>query len=472
MRPLSLLGAFLVNVLFITTSYAQKSVFVNSMPSTAKVVRSYNVNDIKKELKEMKSVVPLKPTGSVQRIIHRYLYENRSHTEEMIGRAYLYFPIFEKLLLENDAPEELKYLAVIESALRPTATSRVGARGLWQFMPATGREYGLRIDDIIDERLDPEKSTLAAIEYLKRGNKRFKSWTLSLAAYNSGGGRVNRAVKRSHSKNFWKLKRFLPKETRSYVPAFIAASYVLNHYQEYGLSPVFPQRDLYLKTKIQIEESFTFEKLAAVIGVEESILYTLNPSYIQGIVPSNSSIYIPERVYPYVKDYFNLESEHDIMVNTSFIKKIHYVAKEESLWTIAQKFHCTPQAIMEWNSMESMNTSQGQALVIYQPQLDKSKTATFSFPSKRKTTVKVVEKLPTLPSQVKLEQKDVQQLGDRTTSRQRRTKLKKYTIRKTTSLYDMSIWLGVSLDELIELNKELVKSNRLSPGTIIRVPGS
>ncbi len=472
MRPLSLLGAFLVNMLFIVTSYAQKPVFVNSTPSTSKVVRSYNVNDIKKDLKSIKSVVPLKPTGPVQRIIHRYLYENRYQTEEMIGRAYLYFPIFEKLLTEYDAPEELKYLAVIESSLRPTATSRVGARGIWQFMPATAREYGLRIDDIIDERLDPEKSTLAAIEYLKRGNKRFKSWTLALAAYNSGGGRVNRAVRRSHSKNFWKLKRFLPKETRSYVPAFIAATYVLNHYQDYGLEPVFPQRDMYLKTKIQIDESFTFEKLAEVIGVDESILYALNPAYIQGIAPSNSTIYIPERVYPYVKNYFNLKSEQDIMVNTSFIKRIHYVTENESLWTIAQKYHCTPQAIMEWNTLESMNTTQGQALVIYQPQLDKSKPETFSFPTKRLITVDVIEKLPTLPSQVKLEQKDDQLLGERTTSRKRRTKLKKYTIRKTTSLYDMSIWLGVSLDELIEMNKELVKSNRLSPGTIIRVPGN
>ena len=472
MRPLSLLGAFLVNLLFIVSGYAQKPVFVNSMPNSNKTVRSYNVNDIKAELKEMKSVVPLKPTGSVQRIIHRYLYENRYQTEEMIGRAYLYFPIFEKLLRENDAPEELKYLAVIESSLRPTATSRVGARGIWQFMPTTAREYGLRIDDIIDERLDPEKSTLAAIEYLKRGNKRFKSWTLALAAYNSGGGRVNRAVRRAHSKNFWKLKRFLPRETRSYVPAFIAASYVLNHYQEYGLEPVFPQRDMYLKTKIQIAESFTFEKLAEVIGVDESILYALNPSYIRGIVPSNSSIYIPERAYPYVRDYFNLASDQPVLVNTSFIKKIHYVTEKETLWTIAQQYHCTPQAIMEWNSMTSMNITQGDALVIYQPQLDKSKPATYSFPTKRRSVVKVVNQLPTLPFQVKIEQKDAQQLGNRTTSRKRRTKLKKYTIRKTTSLYDMSVWLGVSLDELIEMNKELVKSNRLSPGTIIKVPGN
>lgn len=437
-----------------------------------KAVRSYVVKDIKADLKAMRSVVPLKPTGSVQRIIHRYLYENRSQTERMIGRAYLYFPIFEKLLLENDAPEELKYLAVIESSLRPTATSRVGARGIWQFMPVTAREYGLRIDDIIDERLDPEKSTLAAIEYLKRSNKRFKNWTLALASYNSGGGRVNRAVRRAHSKNFWKLKRFLPRETRSYVPAFIAATYVLNHYQEYGLEPEFPNRDMYLKTKIQIEESFTFEKLAEVIGVETSTLYDLNPAYFRGIVPSNSSIYIPERVYPFVENYFNLKSDSPVLVNASFVKRIHFVTANESLWTIAQQYHCTPQAIREWNSMTSMNTELGQALVIYQPQLDKSKPSTYSFPTKRNITVDILEKLPTLPVRLELEQKEDQSLADRTSSRNRRTKLKKYTIRKTTSLNDMANWLGVSLDELIELNKELVKSNRLSPGTIIKVPGN
>ncbi len=472
MKTITLLGAFLLNVLINTDTSGQKPVFVNSTPMGTKAVRSFNVNDIKADLKEITSVVPLKPTGSVQRIIHRYLYENRNQTEEMIGRAYLYFPIFEKLLTENDAPEELKYLAVIESSLRPTATSRVGARGIWQFMPATAREYGLRIDDIIDERLDPEKSTHAAIQYLKRANARFKNWTLALASYNSGGGRVNRAVRHAHSKNFWKLKRFLPRETRSYVPAFIAATYVLNHYQEYGLEPVFPNRDMYLKTKIQIDESFTFEKLAEVIDVNVSTLYALNPAYFKGIVPSNSSIYIPERVYPFVKNYFNFKSDSPVLVNASFIKKIHYVGPNESIWSIAQHYHCTPQAIMEWNSLESMSAAEGQALVIYQPQLDKSKPATYSFPTQRLNTVKVLEKLPTLPARVNFQEKESQPLGDRVTSRKRRTKLKKYTIRKTTSLNDMANWLGVSLDSLMELNKELVKSNRLSPGTIIKVPGN
>lgn len=473
MKLHTVFSAILIYITMAVSAFGQKPVFVNSTPmASTKAVRAFNIKEINADLKKIRSVVPMKATGSVQRIIHRYLYENRSQTEEMIGRAYLYFPIFEKLLSENNAPEELKYLAVIESSLRPTATSRVGARGIWQFMPATGREYGLRIDDIIDERLDPEKATVAAIQYLQRSHDRFKDWTLALAAYNSGGGRVNRAVRRSHSKNFWRLKRYLPRETRSYVPAFIAATYVLNHYQEYGLEPVFPNRDLYMKTKIEIDEPFTFEKLANVIGVDVDILYALNPAYVRGIVPSNSSIYIPERVYPFVESYFDLKSNKSSLVNASFIKRVHEVAANETLWNIAQRYHCTPQAIMEWNGLENMAVEEGQALVIYQPQLDKTKPLKYAFPQKRTTKIKLLEPLPTLPAKLIYEEEKPMEVGNRITSRKRRTKLKKYTIRKTTSLNDMANWLGVSLDELIELNKELVRANRLNPGTIIKVPGN
>lgn len=474
MRIFNLLVGFFLTMSAIAPIYGQRPMLVNSTPTARKSVRSYSVAAIKKDLKNIPSVVPLKPTGAVQRIIHRYLYENRSQTEEMIGRAYLYFPLFDRMMAEYDAPEELKYLAVIESSLRPTAKSRVGAQGIWQFMPETAREYGLVINNTIDERLDPEKSTLAAIQYLTRSQKRFNSWTLALAAYNSGGGRVNRAVRRAHSKNFWKLQKYLPRETRSYIPAFIAATYVLNHYAEYGLEPVFPARDLYLKTKIKLKESFSFTDLADILGIEAYTLQALNPAFIAGFIPANSSIYIPESVYPQVQSYFNLVSNHDVQVNASFVKQVHYVTEKETIWEIAQNYRCTPQAIMDWNGLTGPNLSTGDQLVIYEPQLDSSQPPVFALPkASRSINVSLLAKLPALKSNVIFQEAtETSSIDKFSTSRKRRTKIKKYTIRKTTSLNDMANWLGVSLEDLIELNKELAKSNQLTPGTIITVPGN
>lgn len=475
MRSLIIIGIYATSMLISTLS-AQTPVFVNNAPTTettTNVVRSYSTIDITRDLKKIKSVVPMKAEGSVLRIIRRYLYDNKSHTEEMIGRAYLYFPMIERLMAEHDAPEEMKYLAIIESSLKPVAKSRVGARGMWQFMPATAREYGLVINEVIDERLDPEKSTVAAIRYLKKANNRFKSWTLSLAAYNSGGGRVNRAVRRAHSKNFWKLKRFLPKETRSYVPAYIAASYVMKHYNEYGLNPVYPSRDMYLTTKIKLNKGIQLHKLGEIIGVKYRILRDLNPQYFTGYVPAKYEFNVPESANAYIESYFNLESLHDVPVNVGFSKVNHLVTHGQKLWDVAKLYHCTPQAIMDWNGLTTNHLTENTSLVIYKPALNQGPTPIYSLPTKRKNNVKVLDKLPKLPANLEIQQGNNSKATNLVQpDKMRRTKIKKYTIRKTTSLYDMANWLDMDLDVLLNLNKDLVKSNRLSPGTIITVPGN
>ena len=169
----------------------------------------------------------------VRGYIKGYLFWNRDKTERILGRTVLYFPLMEEYLSKRNMPDKLKYLSVVESALYPHGVSRVGAVGLWQFMPETGKEYGLEINEFVDERKDPNKSTQAALDYLSRQYMKYGDWALALAAYKSGSGRVSRAIKRGRSKNFWRIRRYLPRETRNYVPAYIAATYMMEYYKEH-----------------------------------------------------------------------------------------------------------------------------------------------------------------------------------------------------------------------------------------------
>jgi membrane-bound lytic murein transglycosylase D len=209
-------------------------------------------------------VVPPRYDDIVKSYLTTYTIKKREKAENILGQQVVYFPLFEKKLEEANLPTDLKYLSVVESALNPKAVSRVGATGLWQFMPATGEYYGLEINSVVDERSDPHRSTEAAIEYLSRLYDRFGNWELAIAAYNSGGGRVSRAIKRSRSKNFWKVRRYLPRETRNYVPAFIAANYLIKHYQEHELTPRYPELDQQITESIMVYDHTSFYEVAQV----------------------------------------------------------------------------------------------------------------------------------------------------------------------------------------------------------------
>ena len=236
---------------------------------------------IKAGIENVVHIVSPRLDASVQSYLRTYIERNRTKTEHMIGRSVIYFPMFEELLEANGLPVDLKYLAVVESALTPQAISRVGATGLWQFMKTTGREYGLHITKYIDDRCDPEMSTKAAIKYLGNLYRQFDSWELAMAAYNAGPGRVRYAIRKSGSKDYWKLQGYLPRETRAYVPGFIAASYVLNYYQDHGLEPAFPGDDLLQTATMQVFEDISFSKIGQITGVTEEIIYHLNPKYIR-----------------------------------------------------------------------------------------------------------------------------------------------------------------------------------------------
>ena len=247
-----------------------------------------SVENIKSRLNEIHGVVDMKFTKEVHTYIKNYV-RSKKGTSLVLGRQYMYNPIFEAELIKHELPTNLKYLAIVESSLNPGAISKAGAAGLWQFMRGTGRMFGLTIDRVVDERRCPHKSTVAAVQYLKSLHNIFDDWALALAAYNSGPGRVKRAMKLSKSNDFWKLRRFLPKETRNYVPAFIAVNYLVNFYYVHGLEPLVENPEFLNVNSVTIYEKKTFKEISEITGISQNLLKSLNPAYLRNYIPANEN---------------------------------------------------------------------------------------------------------------------------------------------------------------------------------------
>ena len=253
-------------------------------PSTNATEPENGMEVIDRKMRNLSNVMTMTYNEEVKKYIDRYTKAGRQSTSYLLGRARYYNPIFEEALRFYGLPLELKYLPVIESGLNPNATSRVGAAGLWQFMATTGKQYDLQIDSYIDERRDPEKSSYAAARMLSDLYKRFGDWTLALAAYNCGPGRVSSAItKAGGGADFWAVYQHLPKETRGYVPAFIAANYVMNYYADYNITPLSTGLPNCCDT-IVIEKDVTLAKIANVLGMNVDDLKVLNPQYRQGFI--------------------------------------------------------------------------------------------------------------------------------------------------------------------------------------------
>lgn len=252
------------------------------------VNKTYEPDVYKDRLQRLPTIMEMPYNNVVQKFIDRYSNQLRNSVGIMLGASNFYMPIFEQALETYGLPLELKYLPVIESGLNPTAVSRVGATGLWQFMLATGKNYGLEVNSLLDERCDPVKSSYAAANYLKDLYRIFGDWNLVIAAYNCGPDKVNQAIHRaSGSKDYWQIYPYLPRETRGYVPAFIAANYIMNYYCEHNICPM--TADLPVKTDtIVVNRDVHFEQIAKVLNMDQALIRSLNPQYRKNIVIGNT----------------------------------------------------------------------------------------------------------------------------------------------------------------------------------------
>ena len=241
-------------------------------------------------LKRIPSVIELPYNDVVQKFIDRYSGRLRHSVSYMLGASNFYMPIFEEALETYGLPLELKYLPVIESALNPKAVSRVGATGLWQFMLTTGKQYGLNVNSLVDERRDPVKSSYAAAHYLSDLYKIYGDWNLVIAAYNCGPDNINKAIHRSKGvRDYWQIYPYLPKETRGYVPAFVAANYIMTYYCEHNICPMVTRLPAKTDT-IMVSKNVHLEQVASVCNIDLEQLRALNPSYRRDIVPGLTAL--------------------------------------------------------------------------------------------------------------------------------------------------------------------------------------
>lgn len=350
-------------------------------------------------LKEIEEVVELNYNKVVRNFIELYAEKRRDQVRMMLGLSAYYFPIFEEALDRHRLPLDLKYLPVIESALNPKAHSRMGASGLWQFMFGTARQMNLEITSFVDERRDPVKSTDAAIRYFKYLFDKYGDWQLAIAAYNCGPGNVDRAIRRAGGKkNYWAIYYRLPRETRGYVPAFIAAAYVMNYYKEHNLHPQIPGFPLQTDT-VFVNEYLHFNQLTATLDIDKEELRSLNPMYRRDVIPAKTGKTYP-LILPTAKimDFIDKDSlvfayerekyfpDNTLVSPTSRsasyytpvdidgkAKIIYTVQRGDNVGFISEWFNVRASDLRYWNNIHRNLIRVGQKLLIYVPEGQKDK---------------------------------------------------------------------------------------------------
>lgn len=343
---------------------------------------------VEERIKALNALTPMELVYNkdVQAFIDVYTIKRRSHLSKIIGRAELYFPLFEEQLDRLGLPLELKYLAIVESALDPQAKSTSGAIGLWQFLFHAARVVDLQTTSYVDERRDPVKSTEAAARYLKYLYENFNNWDLALASYNGGIATVNEAIYKSGGQlDFWKIRENLSPETRNYVPAFIAVNYIMNYYESYGIIPEPPVYSYDELDIIYIDKSVSFSQLSNLLDLQIETLQMLNPVYLRDFIPVDTTpvrLLIPkDKVILYSRKRNELHKESGPPVSLlppygdteGRVKIVHKVAPGEFFHKIAMNYGCRVEDVQKWNNLKSRYLSAGQLLVIWsKPQVNNS----------------------------------------------------------------------------------------------------
>src|SRR5690554_5818620 len=345
-------------------------------------IPDFTYDQVKARIEAMDTEMPFELNETIFSFIHYFTVRNRGYARMILERKDTYLPLFEEALARHHMPDDIKYLSIIESGLNPRARSRVGAMGLWQFMPATGREYKLYVNQHMDDRMDPELATEAAVRYLKALHRMFGDWEVALAAYNCGPGNVRRAIRRSGGKKtFWGIYNHLPRETRSYVPQFQAMMYVLRHVEEHNLILEEPSFPIPYET-VQFNHEVDLERLAELSGICIEDIEELNPSVLRRRIPASHKHYalkVPKANAEFLAE--NMEWISDSVSsaynpnrlvatvenpNTEDGEKITYrVRSGDALGTIARRHNVTVADLRNWNGLYSNLIRVGQQLSIY-----------------------------------------------------------------------------------------------------------
>ncbi len=423
---------------------------------------------LKARLKEMdaKSPFNIQYNPAVENVIKSFLKNRKKSFERLMAISEYYFPVFEEALAKENVPLEIKYLSIVESALNPKAVSRMGATGLWQFMYATGKEYNLNVDSFVDERSDPIKSSKAATQYMTKMYRIFGDWELVLASYNSGAGNVAKAIRRSGGQqNYWNIRKYLPKETQGYVPAFLATMYIYEYHKEHGIVPNRAMVKHFETDTVMIKKEMSFKQIADLMDVPVSQIQLLNPAYKMNVVPFYPNkphfLRLPkekigvftsneDKIYAYVDrertkiemPYYVTESRvastKDTSSNSSKFSsktKYHTVRRGESLGLISNKYGVAVTDLKRWNNLRSNTINSGAKLKIIS-------TVKESVP-----TPKVVPTAVDRPEETAIASAET---NNDSNSDDKETSI--YTVQKGDNLSSIARKFNISVAELKELN--------------------
>lgn len=408
---------------------------------------------LKKRLKELDARTPfnVEYNPSLESVIKSYLKHRRKSIQNLIKLSSFYFPMFERELDNYDIPLEIKYLAIVESALKPRAKSRVGATGLWQFMFTTGKMYGLNVSSYVDERSDPIKSTEAAAKYLAKLYEIFGDWDLALAAYNSGPGNVSKAIRRSGGyKNYWNIRHNLPRETAGYLPAFLATMYIFEYAKEHGFKQYKSELAYFETDTIRVKDMITLDQVSELTETPIETLQFLNPSYKLDIIPfikdENYTLRLPneivgkfvnneDSIYAFAKAEFEKREKPLPQFFDANDKVVYRVKSGDYLGKIGRIYGVRVSDIKRWNGLRSNNISIGQRLTIY----PKKPYAAAPVSTKKTATTKPLS-------------------GNITT----------YTVQSGDSLWSISQkYPGVSVQNIKDWND--ISGNNLKPGMKLKI---